>query len=126
MAAGFIPPALALAAMAATARVSLPWAIIALAVGAAAGGLAAAALAGSISGPAERIEAIAAALTAHRQPSHVLPDERDAIGSAERRLIQAADAVFAEIGTLAEQRDEMEAILKSMTDAVVVTGPTAK
>ena len=44
------------------------------------------------------------------------------MGRAERHLLDAADAIVAEVDSLAEQRDEFEAILRSMTEAVVVTG----
>ena len=91
-------------------------------MGAIAGGVSAWAISNSIIGRAERIEALAAALRAHRQPIHVIPDDGDVMGRAERSLLQATDAVIAEIGALTEQRDELDAILRSMTEAVVVTG----
>jgi two-component system, OmpR family, phosphate regulon sensor histidine kinase PhoR len=122
VAAGFIPPALALIAITASGSQSLSGAIAALAAGLVAGGLSAFAVARTVSRRAERIEALATALRAHRQPAHVLPDDRDVMGAAERKLLQAADGVISEIDSLAEQRDELEAILRSMTDAVVVTG----
>jgi len=122
MAAGFLPPALALAVMMATGVLSPEWGFIAIIAGALAGGLSATAIANSINGRAERIEALSAALRAHRQPLHVIPDDSDAMGRAERSLLQSTDAVIAEIGALTEQRDELEAILRSMTEAVVVTG----
>jgi two-component system phosphate regulon sensor histidine kinase PhoR len=96
--------------------------LVSLIVGATAGGLSAWAIANSIIGRAERIEALAAALSAHRQPPHVIPDDSDVMGHAERSLLQSTDAVIAEIGALTEQRDELGAILRSMTEAVVVTG----
>ena len=71
---------------------------------------------------AERLEAVAAALGERRQPPHFPTDERDLSGRAERRLLDAADSIVAENDSLAEQRDEFEAILRSMTEAVVVTG----
>jgi two-component system phosphate regulon sensor histidine kinase PhoR len=122
VAAGFIPPALALIAISASGSASLAGAIAALIIGVAAGGVSAFLVARTVTRRAERIEALAAALRSHRQPAHVLPDDRDSMGAAERKLIQAADAVIGEIDSLAEQRDELEAILRSMTDAVVVTG----
>jgi two-component system phosphate regulon sensor histidine kinase PhoR len=72
---------------------------------------------------AERLEAVAAALMGRKMPSHLLPDDRDAISLAERHLLEAADAVVKEASTLGEQRAEFEAILRSMFEAVVVTGP---
>ena len=122
VAAGFLPPALALAIMMATGVFSPVWALVSIVFGATAGGLSAWAIANSIIGRAERIEALAAALKAHRQPLHVIPDDSDVMGRAERSLLQSTDAVIAEIGALTEQRDELGAILRSMTEAVVVTG----
>lgn len=123
VAAGLVPPALALCIMAATGRTSLLWAIAAIAAGALAGGWSAAVVVSSWSGRAERIAELASALSSHRQPPHLLPDESDAMGRAERKLLEAADRTVAEIDSLAQQRDELEAILRSMTEAVVVTGP---
>ena len=44
------------------------------------------------------------------------------MGRAERHLLDAADAIVDDVDSLAEQRDEFEAILRSMAEAVVVTG----
>ncbi|HTT76199.1 MAG TPA: ATP-binding protein [Candidatus Binataceae bacterium] len=41
---------------------------------------------------------------------------------AERRLLETADALVVQFDALEEQREEFEAILRSMTEAVVVTG----
>ena len=122
VAAGFLPPALALVIMMTSGVHSHGWAMTAIAVGALGGGLAAWAISNSIVDRAERIDALAAALRAHRPPAHVIPDDSDVMGRAERNLLQAADAVIAEIGDLTEQRDELDAVLRSMTEAVVVTG----
>ena len=59
-------------------------------------------------------------------PPHLLPSGSDAMGHAEHHLLDAADAIVADVDSLAEQRDEFEAILRSMTEAVVVTGRAAK
>ena len=72
---------------------------------------------------AERLEAIATALGQRTPPSHLLPDERDEISVAERHLLDAADSVVSDVKALGEQREEFEAILRSMYEAVVVTGP---
>ena len=122
VAAGFLPPALALVIMTATGMFSPGWAWVSIMLGAMAGGLSAWAISNSIVRRAGRIEALAAALKAHRQPLHVIPDDGDAMANAERSLLQATDTVIAEIGALTEQRDELGAILRSMTEAVVVTG----
>jgi two-component system, OmpR family, phosphate regulon sensor histidine kinase PhoR len=122
VAAGFLPPALVLVIMTAT-HTFLPfWAVVAILIGAVAGGLSARAVANSIIGRAERIEALAGALREHRAPGHVIPDDGDVMSRAERNLLQSADYILAEIGALTEQRDELEAILRSMTEAVVLTG----
>ncbi len=122
VAAGFLPPVLALVIMLATGVFAPVWAVVSIVIGASAGGLATWGISNSIIGRAERIEALAAALRAHRQPIHVIPDDGDAMAHAERSLLQATDAVITEIGRLTEQRDELDAILRSMTEAVVVTG----
>jgi two-component system phosphate regulon sensor histidine kinase PhoR len=122
VAAGFLPPALALVITIETGVIEPGWALLSIAVGALAGGLAAWGISNSIIGRAERIEALAAALKAHRQPIHVIPQDGDAMAHAERILLQATDTVIGEIAALTEQRDEFEAILRSMTEAVVVTG----
>jgi len=122
VAAGFLPPALALVIIMTTGAHSLAWAFIAIGIGIVAGGASAFAIADSIIGRAERIEALAVALREHRAPGHVIPNDSDIAGRAERSLLQAADTVISEIGALTEQRDELEAILRSMTEAVVLTG----
>ena len=71
---------------------------------------------------AERLEALAAALEHRLLPSHLLPDERDVMNRAERRLLEAADTVVTTIALLDRQREEFEAILRGMIEAVVVTG----
>jgi two-component system, OmpR family, phosphate regulon sensor histidine kinase PhoR len=79
------------------------------------------ALGGAWERRAERLDAVAAALEERRMPPHVLPDDRDPMGRAEHRLLGAADKVIDEFESLTEQRDELETILRSMTEAVVVT-----
>ncbi len=71
---------------------------------------------------AERLDAIASSLAEHTAPPHLLAGADDAMGRAERRLLDATDAALDEIDSLAEQRDEFAAILRSMTEAVVVAG----
>ncbi len=122
VAAGFVPPALVLVILAATETVSLPWVVAALVLGAVAAGWSTLAVARVWTRRAERIEAVAASLEKHEPPPHLIPDERDAMGRAERRLLDASDGVVDEMESLAEQRDEFEAILRGMTEAVVVTG----
>ena len=70
---------------------------------------------------AERLEEAALALEQRRAPTHLARDNQGRLERAERRMLEASEAVAAELETLAEQRDEFEAILRSMTEAVVVT-----
>ena len=123
VAAGFFPPALVLLILAATEQtVSVAWVVAALVAGAVFAGWSTLAVARVWTSRAERIETVAASLEKRQPPPHLIPDERDAMGRAERRLLDAADGVVDEVESLAEQRDEFEAILRSMTEAVVVTG----
>jgi two-component system, OmpR family, phosphate regulon sensor histidine kinase PhoR len=116
-----LPAAVLLAVLAASGAVA-PWlAIVGISAGALIGLPFALAIGGAWQTRAERLEAVAEALEARRLPPHLLSDEGDAMSHAERRLLDAADAVVDEIDRLAEQRDEFETILRSMTEAVVVT-----
>ncbi|HEV2171534.1 MAG TPA: histidine kinase dimerization/phospho-acceptor domain-containing protein, partial [Candidatus Binatus sp.] len=119
---GLAPAAILLIVLAATGAVSAVWVIIVVALGLALGAIPAMMIGSSISRRAERLDAVATALHDKRLPPHLLPDTSDAIGLAERHLLDAADAIVADVDSLAEQRDEFEAILRSMTEAVVVTG----
>jgi two-component system phosphate regulon sensor histidine kinase PhoR len=121
--AGLVPEVVLLAVLAATATVS-PWLVAAVSIaGLIIGSIAAAAVATDWQRRAEHIEAIAEALEARQAPPHVVRENRDAIGRAEHRLLDAADSIISEVESLTDQRDEFEAILRSMTEAVVVTGP---
>ncbi len=71
---------------------------------------------------AERVADAADALAEHRRPAHLHNEGTDQMGRAEHRLLEVADSVVAELATLTEQRDEFEAILRSMTESVVVMG----
>ncbi|HTR61068.1 MAG TPA: ATP-binding protein [Candidatus Binataceae bacterium] len=120
--AGLIPVVVLLAVLAATGTVS-PWLVGAVSIaGLMVGFIAAAIVAADWQRRAEHIEAIAEALEARQAPPHVVRENRDAIGRAEHRLLDAADSIIAEVESLTDQRDEFEAILRSMTEAVVVTG----
>jgi len=72
---------------------------------------------------ASLFETLAAALNQRRRPSFRAPAGRDPLSKAERGLLEAVNSILDEIQTLALQRSESEAILRSMTEAVVVTGP---
>ncbi|MGH7778590.1 MAG: sensor histidine kinase [Candidatus Binataceae bacterium] len=120
--AGLLPAAATLAVLTAMGAAS-PWlALGAIAIGLGAGYLLANAVGRGFENHAERLEAIAAALEARTPPPHLLQGGNDAMGRAEHRLLDATDAVVDEIDSLAEQRDEFAAILRSMTEAVVVAG----
>jgi two-component system phosphate regulon sensor histidine kinase PhoR len=116
-----LPEALLLAALAATGGVA-PWlAMVAIGASALLGLSFALAIGGAWQTRAERLQAVAEALEARKMPPHLLSDEGDAMSHAERRMLDAADAVVDEIDRLEEQRDEYETILRNMTEAVVVT-----
>ncbi|HUA35400.1 MAG TPA: ATP-binding protein [Candidatus Binataceae bacterium] len=119
---GMLPAAVLLIVLGAQGAVPLFIVGLVLALGLGAGLVFAIALGGAWERRAERLDAVASALEERRLPSHVLPDDPDPMGRAEHRLLGAADKVIDEFESLTEQRDELEAILRSMTEAVVVTG----
>ena len=108
--------------LAATGAASGVWVAVVIVLGLALGAILASAIGRSLSRRAERLDAVAAALQDRRPPPHLLPNGSDAMDRAEHHLLDAADAIVAEVDSLAEQRDEFEAILRSMAEAVVVTG----
>ncbi|MGH7864233.1 MAG: histidine kinase dimerization/phospho-acceptor domain-containing protein, partial [Candidatus Binataceae bacterium] len=121
VAAGLVPAAVLLIVLAYAGHVSVIWVLIALALGAAVSVIWLVAAARDLRAHAERVEAVGSALERRMPPPHLVRGNNDELGRAERKLLDAADAVAGEINTLAEQRDELEAILRSMTEAVVVT-----
>ena len=122
IAAGLAPAAILLIVLATTGAVSPVWVALAIAAGIALGAIPAVLMGNTMSLRAERLDAVAAALQERRSPPHLLPDGSDALGRAEHHLLDAADTIVAEVDSLAEQRNEFEAILRSMAEAVVVTG----
>jgi two-component system, OmpR family, phosphate regulon sensor histidine kinase PhoR len=120
--AGLVPAAALLLGLWMEGAVAVAWVVLVLATGAIIGCAWAVAVARSWTGHAERLDAIAAALESRRPPPHLLARSRDAMGQAERRLLEATDAIVSETDLLAEQRDELEAVLRGMSEAVVVTG----
>jgi len=108
--------------LAATGAASGVWVAMVIVLGLALGAIPARAIARSLSRRAERLDAVAGALHDRRPPPHLLPNGGDAMGRAEHHLLDAADSIVADVDSLAEQRDEFEAILRSMAEAVVVTG----
>jgi two-component system, OmpR family, phosphate regulon sensor histidine kinase PhoR len=120
--AGLFPVVALLAVLAALGTVSI-WLVVAVSsTGLAVGVVAAAAVVGDSQRRAERIDAVAEALEARQAPPHLMRQSRDAVARAEHRLLDAADSIVSEVQSLTDQRDEFEAILRSMTEAVVVTG----
>ena len=122
IAAGLAPAAIFLIVLAASGAASVFWTVAVIVIGIAAGAVPAAAIARSLSRRAERLEAVASALRDRRPPPHLIRNEHDRMALAERHLLDAADAIVDDVDSLTEQRDEFEAILRSMTEAVVVTG----
>jgi two-component system phosphate regulon sensor histidine kinase PhoR len=116
------PPAIVLGASVAAGRLAWAWAMVALGAGFIVGTLSNSTIAEAWTRSAERVEEAAAALEERRPPAHLHHEGADEMGMAEHRLLEAADAVARELEVLTEQRDEFEAILRSMTEAVVVTG----
>ena len=108
--------------LAATGAVSPVLVVVVIVLGLALVAIPATALSRSLSRRAERLDALASALQDRRPPPHLLPNGSDAMGRAERHLLDAADSIVDDVDSLAEQRDEFEAILRSMAEAVVVTG----
>ncbi len=118
------PPAAALAWFAAHCGGAAPlWAAAAIACGLVCG--AAVAIGGErwIGRRAERLEEIAGALARRAAPSHLTSASGDPLSGAERRLLAAADVMADALSVLEAEREEFEAILRGMSEAVVVTGP---
>ena len=68
----------------------------------------------------QSLEAAAEELEARRHPARLATGDY-LVGSSEQRLMAAAETIVREVETLAEQREELEAILRSMSEGVVVT-----
>ena len=116
------PAAVGLVALCLKGKVAPGWAALAISGGLLAGIAAAAGFSRMLTGRAERLEAVADALDHRQLPSRLLPDEGDAMSRAERRMLDAADTVVTTLRSLDQQREEFEAILRGMIEAVVVTG----
>ena len=117
-----LPPAVALVALGFAGAIGFIWIVLVVALGAIAGVICVYPVANSWTRHSERVTAMAQAIGRHEPPSHLVPAENDPMDLAERDLLKAADAVAEQIAALEEQRGEFEAILRSMTEAVVVTG----
>jgi len=117
-----LPAAVAMAVLAATKEISWLWTSLVLASGIGAGGLTSLRLVRSWRAHSERLDALIHALEQREPPTHVGSGEHGFMSRAERRLLEAADRIAVEIDALGEQRGELDAILRSMSEAVVVTG----
>jgi len=116
-----VPPGVVLIVVAATHAGYWPWVTIALGAGALGAILAAIGILGLWRQSTQRVSAIASALSARRAPAHFSSDARDAMGRAEHLLLEAAGSVIADLGRLSEEAGEFDAILRGMSEAVVVT-----
>jgi two-component system phosphate regulon sensor histidine kinase PhoR len=117
-----LPAAAALIALAANGSIWAGWAVLVLLIGATAGLIAGLPIVRSWRAHGERLAALVDALERHEPPTHVGTSEHDFMSGAEQRLLEAADRIASELDTLEEQRNEFDAILRNMNEAVVVTG----
>jgi two-component system phosphate regulon sensor histidine kinase PhoR len=109
-----------LAVLAARGAVSLALAILVLALGLAGGIVAAAAVVRVLIDRRESLDAAADEIEARRAPLRLARGDH-LVGLAEQRLVATADAMIRDLEELAEQREELEVILRSMSEGVVVT-----
>ena len=105
MVASQAPAAAVLVALGIKGKLEPEWVGLTIAASLVCGTIAAAALNRMLTRRADRLDAMAAALARRELPSHLLPDERDAMSRAEHRLLDAADTVVTTIGSLDRQRE---------------------
>jgi two-component system, OmpR family, phosphate regulon sensor histidine kinase PhoR len=117
-----LPAAVALIALATPGSIWAGWVVLAIAGGIALGLIASLPIAHAWRAHGERLGALVDALERHEPPNHVGASEHDFMSSAEQRLLEAADRIAGELATLEVQRNEFDAILRNMNEAVVVTG----
>ena len=115
-----LPPAMLLAVLAARGKLSLVVLAVVLGVALIGGIVASAMVVRVLIERKQSLEAAAEELEAHRHPARVATGDY-LVGLSEQRLMAAAEAIVREVETLAEQREELEAILRSMSEGVVVT-----
>lgn len=115
-----LPPAALLVVLAAAGHVGWVWILVAIVPGVAGCALTVGVVRQALARRAEMLETVSRALETGSPVAHLLSALDHPASSA--RLFAAADRVLSESDTLAEQRDEFEAILRSMREAVVVTG----
>ena len=115
-----LPPAVLLAVLAARGAVSLALLVVVLAMGLAGGIVAAAMVVRVLIDRRESLGAAADEIESRRLPLRLIRGDH-LVGLAEQRLVAAADAMVRDLEDLAEQREELEVILRSMSEGVVVT-----
>lgn len=117
---GIVPPVVLLAVVEATGSVPILWVGAAVALSLLGGLVAARSAARNTASCVQGLEAMTRALESHRTLGYLVLE--GPIGDAQRRLLAVAEAMMGELAGLAERRDELEAVLRSMREAVVVTG----
>ena len=114
------PPIVLLLVVAASGSLALPWILVGIGLSLA-GGLTVFITAGqSAARHSEDLEAMAQALEGNRTSTY-LALERSTDG-AQRHLSAAVEKLLRALDASADQRDELDAILRSMREAVVVAG----
>lgn len=114
------PPVLMLLIVAATGSAPIAWIAVCVAMSLVGGLVVRGAVRSAAARNVENLEAMARALEGNRAPAYLAVE--GPTGGAQRRLFAAVEALLGELDTLAEQRDELDAILRGMREAVVVTG----
>jgi two-component system, OmpR family, phosphate regulon sensor histidine kinase PhoR len=115
-----LPPAVLLAVLAANADVSLAWVALVLALGTAGGIVGVAAVVRVLIERRETLDAAADEIEERHRPLRLVRAD-NLVGVAEQRMVAAADAMIDDLEDLAEQREELEVIMRSMSEGVVVT-----
>jgi two-component system phosphate regulon sensor histidine kinase PhoR len=70
---------------------------------------------------AQNLALAAKELRSGQSPNSLLLETEEPLGNPAREIVLAAQSLLAELTALTEQRDELEAVLREMTEAVVVT-----
>jgi len=115
-----LPAALVLTVVAARGALSFWWLALALGLGLVGGALMCALVVRLLLERAQVLEQGARDLEAKRPPMRLIHSER-LMGGAENHLLAAGDQLVREVLALAEQRNELSAILRGMSEGVVVT-----
>ncbi len=115
-----LPPAVLLAVLAASGHVSLVWVALVLGLATAGGIIGVAAVVRVLIERRDTLDAAADEIENRHRPLRLVRGD-NLVGLAEQRLVAAADAMIDDLEDLAEQREELEVILRSMSEGVVVT-----